>query len=173
MAKSTFAGTVLSHNQNTNRDKQVTPGGSLLIDFKVKDGEPLQSSTLAQVRLSDQEAYDYMKNNGLDKGATVAVMAAGIHEWEDGRDRVLPAKGSLPERKIRRFMGLDLNTIMVTSGVKSFNTATSQDETAKRGVASIVSSLAASALGLFKTVAKAELPNGETIEELELQEQTV
>lgn len=148
MSKSTFAGTVISCNPNKNKDQEPEPGGSMLVDFKVLDGKPLTESFLAQLRINDQDAWNYMTDNkGLGKGAMVGTMANGVHEWDPDRDRTLKAKGDLESRPIHRFNGLDISTTQVLKGVKAKTLATTEDEAAVRSAGNLVSALANAAKG--------------------------
>lgn len=169
MSKDNYAGTVISFGPNKDKDGAAVPGGNMLVDFKVKNNLALMEPTLIRIRISNQEAWDYMTQQNLGKGATVAAMASGIHGWQEGRDGVLKAQGDKPARPIHRFLGLDLDTVYVAAGAVRHNTETTRNPEANRGVASIVSALAGAAMAtLEKVVGKPAATTEDTFEEVKL-----
>lgn len=116
---SKFGGTVLSvtHFENGNC--------AILVKVTAMDGtakEPL----LVDIRREDPELVKALEEAGLASRAQITFEARSLLEWQEGVDRMLPAKGDYPAQKIHSLLGYQSGSIQVVRWTKA---ATMVDET--------------------------------------------
>lgn len=119
---SKFGGTVLSvtHFENGNC--------AVLIKVTAMDGvakEPL----LVDIRREDAQKIKELEEKGLASRAQITFEARAVLEWQEGVDRMLPAKGDYPAQKIHSLLGYQSGSINVVRWTKAAEIKDETDET--------------------------------------------
>lgn len=116
---SKFGATVLSvtHFENGNC--------AILTKVTAVDGRAVEAM-LVDIRREDPTLVKQLEEAGLATRAQITFEARSILEWQEGVDRMLPAKGDYPAQKIHSLLGYQSGSINVVRWTK---TAEIKDET--------------------------------------------
>jgi hypothetical protein len=112
MSKSKFGGIIIAVNHFAN-------GGCAILTKVVTENGQVNEPTMVDIKREDAELIKALQaNGGLETGAQITFEATRILEWQDGVDRLLPAKGQYPAQPIHNLYGYTPGSLSVTRWVK-------------------------------------------------------
>jgi hypothetical protein len=116
---SKFGATVLSVSHFDNG------ACAILVKVTAVDGRAIEAM-LVDIRREDAEVVKALEEKGLASRAQITFEGRSILEWQEGVDRMLPAKDKYPAQKIHSLLGYQPGSIEVVRWTKA---ATLVDET--------------------------------------------
>jgi hypothetical protein len=128
MSKSKFGGTVLSVSHFPPAQEGGKPVASILVKVTAMDGiakEPV----LVNLRRENPELVKALEEQGLATRAQITFEARAILEWQEGVDRMLPAKGEYPAQPIHNLVSYEPGSIQVVRWTKEAQLKNETDET--------------------------------------------